>query len=281
MTSNMLSRYIGGELRRYRDALGLTQDQAADHLNMSRRTMIRVEAGDSRISMGNLRTLLDLYNVTNEVTRHDLETMQREAKRPGLLSRELVNSSATYKLYVEHEQWATAVTTYGALLVPGLLQTESYARAVQTTGLGSSDPEMAVKLRMERQHHFFARAPLPDLCAVIDEAVLRRVIGTPATMAAQLHHIANFAEAGRYTVRVIPLDTGAFLTPESFTMFTPIWGHPVVFIEGVLSAYFREDQKHVELYSRAHAVCRTAALSPASSIALIREHAGRYAQQGT
>ncbi|GIG57698.1 transcriptional regulator [Longispora fulva] len=276
----MLSRYIGGELRRYRDALGLTQDHAADHLNMSRRTMIRVEAGDSRISMGNLRTLLDLYGVTNEVTRHDLEIMQREAKRPGWWVRDMAVGPASYKLYVEHEQWATAIAIFASLVVPALLQTEDYARAVQTAGLGSSDPELAVKLRLERQHHFFARSPLPDMSVVLDEAVLLRRVGAHEVMAGQLRHIANFAEAGRYTVRVVPLDAGEFLTPEHFTVFTPIWGTPIACSEGVLAMGFHEEQHFVERYTRAHAVCRTAALSPTGSIALIREHADRYGQQG-
>ena len=193
---------------------GLTQEQVAGNLEWSASKLIRVEGGRSSITKVDLDALLAQYGVTSESRREQLQSLNRGARERAWLDSYKDDVSPAYLNYVGLEAGAAFVRQFQLGFIPGLLQTEEYARAV--TRVGSVEPskvDLLVGLRMRRQSELARRSAPPRQYFVIDEAVIRRHIGMRkdrTIVPTQLRDIAGKAERDELvTVRVIPFGTGA------------------------------------------------------------------------
>jgi transcriptional regulator with XRE-family HTH domain len=256
-------------LRLRRQELGFTQEQLAGQLGVSTTTYRNWELGTTFARIGFRPRLADRLGVTvEEVGLWFSEDNGRVLAPKGMAVPAWLGHLATL------EQGASRILTYEPIVVPGLLQTEDYATAVERTG-GISEQDVAkfVQARIARQDVLFrAEAPL-ELSAVIDEAVLHRRAGSKAIMAAQLQHLLDIlVRCPTVEVRVLPLDAEAFQAAwGSFVILTsPGSTEPYMAcaVDGVGAHYLDrpgETEAHTAIFTRLSAV----ALSPAESRSLI------------
>src|SRR5690242_12104889 len=191
-------RRIAAELKRLREERGLTLDHAARELGVARSTMSRVENAQVSVRPGDVRTLLELYKL-EPADIDALVQVARDARQRGWWQTYSDVLPSWFEVYVGLEQAASEISTFEVALVPGLLQTADYARAVIEAELPDAPPaevDRRTELRMKRQHD----EARPDLWVVLDEAVIRRVVGGAPTMRAQLERLAEAAESPGQTV---------------------------------------------------------------------------------
>ena len=217
------SMLLRGELVRLRKDSGLTQEQVASGLEWSPSKLIRVEGGRSSITKVDLDALLTAYGVTSESRREQLQSLNRGARERAWWDSYRDDVSPTYLNYVGLEAGAAFIRQFQLGFIPGLLQTEEYARAVTVVGsVAPGKVDQVVGLRLRRQAELARRSAPPRQYIVIDEGVIRRHIGTKkdrTIMPNQLRSIADKAERDELvTVRVIPFGTGAH--PGLFGPFT-------------------------------------------------------------
>ena len=208
------SAVLRSELVRLRKEKNLTQEQVAASLEWSASKLIRVEGGRSSISKTDLDALLRAYDVTSETQRGRLQNLNRGAKAVGWWNAYRSYLAPAYLEYVGYEAGAVFIRQFQGSVVPGLLQTPDYARAL--TVISVEEPAMVdavVGLRLQRQSELARREPPPRQYYILDEAVIRRNIGAPddpSIMPDQLMHIVSQArDDDRITVRVIPFSKGA------------------------------------------------------------------------
>ena len=217
------SMLLRGELIRLRKDSGLTQEQVAGGLEWSASKLIRVEGGRSSITKVDLDALLAAYGVTSESRREQLQSLNRGARERAWWDSYREDVSPTYLNYVGLEAGAAFVRQFQLGFIPGLLQTEEYARAVTVVGsVAPGKVDQVVGLRSRRQSELARRSAPPRQYFVIDEGVIRRHVGIKkdrTIMPNQLRSIADRAERDELvTVRVIPFGTGAH--PGLFGPFT-------------------------------------------------------------
>ncbi|MFI0791744.1 Scr1 family TA system antitoxin-like transcriptional regulator [Micromonospora rubida] len=221
--SSMLDHFAE-ELRLARSAAGLSQAALAEEVSYSAALIAKIETGDRRPS-GDLARRCDTVFGTDG----------RFARIQRRISRETV--VPYFREWAGIEQEATALRGYEPLYVPGLLQTERYARAVLSGSglLTAEEVERQVAARLDRQE-LLARDRPPTLTVVLDELVLRRPIGGPETMREQLRHLVKVGEGlPRVRIHVVPLAVGAYAGLEGpFVIATPPTGEDMVYVEGQL-----------------------------------------------
>ncbi|MFH9422531.1 Scr1 family TA system antitoxin-like transcriptional regulator [Streptomyces sp. NPDC017529] len=256
----------GEELRKRREAAGLTQEKLSEQVVMSRTHIAHIEAGRRKPAPDDARRL-DQVLVTGGVFARFLPTLDG---RPV---------ADHYEQAALFEQQATMVQEYGATLVPGLLQTRAYARAVFRSGfppMSDKDCDDAVVTRIARQS-ILEDAVTPALWVLLDEAVLRRPVGGPAVMAEQLRHIAGMGERGRVRVHVIPFSVGVHAILESGT--TLMWfddAPPIVYVEGLRTGTILDSPDVVHNCQSSYALALGDARSHEDSLALVRAVAEEY-----
>jgi transcriptional regulator with XRE-family HTH domain len=203
-------RRLRAELRKAREEAGLTQEQVAGAMEWSPSKVIRIEAGTSRITPNDLKALLRHLDVVDEQRTGELLALARAARAPSWWSQYRHIASAGFLQFVEYEAAASATSNFEPLLIPGLLQTEEYARAVvqqfdeQRT---AERVDALVKLRMTRQE-LLDRADPPRLYFIVDEAVVRRLVGGRAVMRRQLRHLIQTADRPNVTIELVPFNAG-------------------------------------------------------------------------
>jgi len=205
-------------LRHWRDQRGLTQEQVAEALDWSQSKVVRIESGRVRVSATDVRALLGLYQVSDQDEVVRLVELARVARRRAWYRDYEHALDRDYDDYLSYESSALAIETFQHLLVPGLLQTEGYARAIMAAN-GATYSEERVELRLRRQA-MLARENGPSLCCVIDEAALHRQVGGPAIMREQLIRLRE-AAGPKISVGIIPFTGGAHPSmSEPFTLLT-------------------------------------------------------------
>jgi transcriptional regulator with XRE-family HTH domain len=190
-------------LKTLRQASNQQQKTVAEALDWSVSKIIRIENGSVRITKTYLEALLRYYSVSDEKQIDELIAYAREARISGWWDKYKIPDKA-FELYTGYESGATSIRMSQGLLVPGLLQTEDYARLVTNTYTTPDRVDSIVLLRLERQKEVFARRP--DQYHILDEAVLRRRVGD--VMPGQLQHLINVAQQPKMTIRVIPFNAG-------------------------------------------------------------------------
>ena len=263
-------------MRRIREQVGLTLDQAAERLGWSRATLGRMETAIRRIKPAELQRLLDVYGVDGH-RRQDLVELARGARERGWWDQYTDKLLPAYATYIALEAEARSLRTYDALLVHGLLQTEEYAREVIRAGLMqlASEREMEhhVEVRLARQALLAQRNPPLELWCVIDENVLRRMIGGPEVMRAQCARLVEAAALPNVTIQVLPYSVGAHPgAAGTFALleFPERYMSEVGYIEALNGALYIEDPAHVHAYSLVFNRLVAEALGIGESVAILR-----------
>lgn len=258
-------RRLAAEVRRLREAEDLSQEDVCERTGMTRSTLYRIENGQRRPQRRTLIQLLDLYGV-DEPQRGELLTLLKDSGQRGWMQR-FKGLPEQYSTYISFEAEAQALRHYESQLIPGLLQTEDYARAVIRGVLPQATPEEVadrIVVRMERQSHLTREHPL-QLWAIMDEAALRRTVGDPKIMKAQLHRLKDVAELPYVTLQVIPFGTGAHPGMMGAFMIIdfPDPSDPsVVCIENGAGNLFLEDSAEIRRYDLMYDHLQAIALSP-------------------
>jgi hypothetical protein len=273
-------RRLGAELRRLREAAGLTIEQAGDALECSASKISRIETGQIGASPRDVRDLLVLFRVP-EPEAETLVQLARDARLKGWWQ---PYGSVLTGAYVGFEAAAESIRSYECQCVPGLLQTEDYARSLILAGRGNTPPselEDRIRVRMARQTLVTQEDPL-RFWAVLDESVLARPVGGPAVMRAQLGQILTRAALPHVTVQVLPFRVGGHPAMEgSFSIihFPDPADPDMVFIAMATGGAFQEKPEDVARYNWIFDGLRDAALSPDESMKLIEEWQGSHHDQ--
>jgi transcriptional regulator with XRE-family HTH domain len=271
-------RELGARLRELRLARGLTVEQVSERLLCSPSKVSRMETGQRGATLRDVRDLCQIYGLTDGSQVEYLMGLVREAKQQAWWQSYDLDNYATY---VGLEQAATTLCYYQSTIVPGLLQTVGYARAMHE---GSMPAEFTaeradelIEVRMRRQQ-VLTRDPPLQLRVVLDEAVLHRVVGGPNVMTAQLRHFDAIAKRPNVTLQVIPFSVGAH--PAMENMFNIIeFGDvapSVVYVEGLMGWLFLERENDVRRYAQIFKYLCELALNPKDTIELMSEVGARY-----
>jgi transcriptional regulator with XRE-family HTH domain len=280
LSPTVRGRRLRYELRRLREQGGLTIEQVSERASgdWTASAISRWETGDRRIRPADLRVLLDIYDVHGE-QREILLTLAREARTRGWW--QSFSSDAVpewFQVYLGLEAEAASVHEYAAELVPGLFQTPDYYRAFMRTAPAAGDEEAVerkIAVRTARQERLTADAP-PECWAVLNEAVIRRIVGGTRVMRAQLEHIADLADRPHISVQVLPYRAGAHQAMDGSFI---ILGFPeapdpdVVYLESQTGSLYLEKPPEVERYQTIFNRLVAKALDPDESRILIAEAA--------
>ncbi|MEV4631359.1 helix-turn-helix transcriptional regulator [Micromonospora sp. NPDC049523] len=270
-------RRIARELRQLRERGGMTLDQAARQLDMSKSNLSRIENAQIGIKPRDVRAALALYQVTGEEAEALIE-VARGAQGRGWWQSYSDVLPDWFEFYVGLEAEAAALRTYEAESVPGLLQTEEYARAIYLLTAGDSGVERKVAARLQRQA-VLHRDPSVQLSVVLNEAVLLRAVGGAHVMARQLEHMIKVAELPNVTIQVLPFAAGghpAMTTPYVILGFAEAADASVVYLENLTMGLALEEADHVLGYTLLHEKLCRMALTPAESMTRIREASLNY-----
>lgn len=272
----VLRRWIGLELRRLRTAAGKSRPEAADRIHQSRTVIGHLETARNLPSGPVLEVLLSFYGVPDRLPFFlDLIAAARRGK--NWWDQHAGAAPPWFNLYLGLEAGAAEIASFDSYLVPGLLQTASYAEAVMRADpeLTPQQVEQRVALRIGRQK-ILERATDPvRLWVILDESVLYRHRGTRDVMVEQLTHLVEAGEHPRMDVQVLPLSAGAHVAQQgSFQILkfpNDMVGDPgVVYLELFVEGRYYEEPDQVGLYERAMTRLRVQAATPDESLALIR-----------
>jgi transcriptional regulator with XRE-family HTH domain len=259
-------RRLGSELRKLRDANDLKLEEVAGALGVAPSTLSRIETGKAPTKSAYLNQMLEMYGVTDPAHRQVLVDMAREGHRKGWWAAYDDVLPSGFDIYVGLEAETTGIRGYENALVHGLLQTAEYARATLRELLPrqtSEQIERQVDLRLARQRRL-EDAPALDLWVIHDEAVIRRVVGGPPVMRAQL---------GR-TLKSLPSSHRAHAGlrgPFNILEFADRVDSRVAHVESVGGFLYLEKEKEVRQCADAFDRLRASALAPAASVDLIAE----------
>jgi transcriptional regulator with XRE-family HTH domain len=252
----VLRRLLGAQLRRLRERQGITREEAGYAIRASGSKMSRLELGRVGFKERDVADLLSLYGVTDETDRVTLLALAQDANSPGWWHRYGDVLPGWFETYVGLEEAAALIRTYELQFIPGLLQTEDYARAVISLGNSSAPPEeieQRVGLRITRQK-LLARGGAPRLWAVVDEAALRRPIGGRDVMRGQIERLIEAAKMPGVILQVLPFRVGGHTAEAgAFTILRfPESDLPdVVYVEQLTSALYLDRRDDVDSYMEA------------------------------
>jgi transcriptional regulator with XRE-family HTH domain len=270
-------RRLAMELQRRREATGMSREEVSRQLEWSTSTLFRIETGRNRPQPGNVRALLELYGVTGP-ERDGLIQLTRDARKPGWWHSFRDVLPNPYEVYIGLEAGAASIRNFEPVVVPGLLQTADYAREIFRNGpreLDRDDVERRVEVRLARRE-ILTRDDRPRLWAVIDEAVIHRVVGGTSVMRGQLRHLVDSAQQGKTTIQVVPYRAGAHAgTIGSFVIldFEELTDPTVVYVETLAGDIYLEERSDVNRYTLAFDRLRAASLHPDDSVRLIEQAA--------
>jgi transcriptional regulator with XRE-family HTH domain len=272
------------ELRRLREERGLRQEDVARELDWSLSKQEKIERGAIALRVPDVRAMLHLFELATPQHRSEYDALirlARDARVKGWWHDYADAIPPWFEAYVGLEAEASTLHTYQGHFIPGLLQTEDYARAVYQAvrpTLDADDIERAVAARMKRQTRLSARDFL-QLWVVLDEAVLLRQVGGPAIMRAQLEHLAAAGSRPNVTVQVLPFTVGAHASMgTSFVIlqFREPAAPDIVYLEDLTSSAYLEEDPHLFRYNVVFDHLRSAALPDDGSAALIRSVARTF-----
>jgi transcriptional regulator with XRE-family HTH domain len=267
-------RRLAAELRSLRAAAGLTREDVTQRTGINEATLYRIESGRARPQVRTLMALLSLYEVA-EPAHSELMALSRQSSEQNWLQSFPSGLPGPYTTYITFEGEARCLLNYESLFIPGLLQTEPYARAALQRGLPTATGEEIRRLvdaRMGRQAVLTRQPPL-RLWTIIDEAALHRPVGGWNVMNAQLEHLTVAAELPQVTLQVLPYDAGGH--PGMAGAFAILqFGEPsandVVYIESQAADLFLESQLDVSHFAAIFEHLRAQALPPEASVSFIQ-----------
>lgn len=245
-------RRLGQELRRLRELKGMTAEEVAERLLVSQSKISRLENGRRSISQRDVRDLCGVYEVEDHRIVDSLMQMAKDSRQQGWWH---AFGDIPYSVYIGLETDAASLRVYEPQVIPGLLQTRAYAEALINGALPEStvsDVEKRVGVRLRRQDRITGDEDPLRLWAVVDEAALRRVVGSRQLMREQLEHLVEQSKLPHVTVQVLPFEMGAHpgITGHyAILEFPDASDSSVVYIEGVTSDLYLEKANDVQRYS--------------------------------
>jgi transcriptional regulator with XRE-family HTH domain len=261
---------LGAQLRRLREASGLSPAQAAEAIRATPSKISRLERGRSGPRQRDVADLLSLYGVTDEAEREKMLALTRQASTPGWWQQYSDVMPRWFELYVGLEKAASVIRSYEMQFVHGLMQTEEYARAVVlicNAQASAEEIDRRVSLRIQRQE-LLTQPDAPELWSVLDEAVLRRSPDGPAVMRAQLEHLLELTDLPNVTLQIVPFDAGPHAAaggPFTILRFPEPDLPDVVYLEQLNSALYLDQSDDVSDYQTAmDQLCVQAATGSAS-----------------
>ncbi|MDE3723529.1 helix-turn-helix transcriptional regulator [Nocardiopsis sp. N85] len=267
-------RRLATQLKKGRESLHLTVSQAGKALGWTSSKISKIETGQTRrITSGDLDKMMDLYEITDPIQRTALHTLAKDAKKRGWWSsyRDIFGDQAL----PDFEAEAATIRSFEGLVIPGLLQTPAYAEALIQGGRYTSaqDITQRVEARMVRREILTRFNPV-HLRVVMDEAGLRRMIGTPQIMTEQLKHLLHMAQMPNIDVQVLPFAAGshaALVAPFSVLEFSEPSDLPIVHVGTVTGSVFFEQSQDVSRYSATFGDIQGTALSTTQSARFITD----------
>jgi len=260
---------LGNQLRQLREASGITAGAAGHAIRASHAKISRMELGRVGFKERDVADLLTLYGIIDEQERGAFLALARRANVPGWWHHYSDILPHWFEMYLGLEQAASVIRTYEPQLVPGLLQTESGARAViqLNPDLPATDIDRRVALRMKRQR-VLTQPEAPNLRAVIDEAALWRLDGR-AAMRDQMQHLIDMAELPNVTLQVMPFYSGAHAAvggPFTILRFSEPDLPDLVYLEQLTSALYLDKNEDVQHYLMVMDRLCVQAKSPAETV---------------
>ncbi|MFI6761896.1 helix-turn-helix domain-containing protein [Micromonospora sp. NPDC050417] len=247
---------LGAQLRRLREANGVTRETAGWEIRASESKISRMELGRVGFKERDVADLLTLYGVHDDDERTVLLGLARDANEPGWWHRYGDVLPQWFQSYLGLEAASALIRTYEVQFIPGLLQSRDYARAVVLLGhrsASSEEVERRVNLRMARQQ-LLTRPEPPQLWAVVDEAALRRPIGGPEVMYGQITSLIEATKLPNVRLQVMPFASGGHAAAGgafSILRFPDQDLPDVVYIEQLTSALYLDKRDDVDHYAAA------------------------------
>ncbi|CCF62774.1 helix-turn-helix domain-containing protein [Nocardia cyriacigeorgica] len=278
--TNIPRRHLGCQLREIRQGAGLSIENMARLLGRGATTIQRLETGTaSTIRMSDVEGICQFSNAEDELPRLKRLVAEIEAADDGLWHMDHDDRYENFATYLSLEASSTTMTQYQGVLCPGLLQTPDYARALaRMSAMDPEEVELSAQVRATRQRRLTrSRDPL-NLDVIIEESVLRRVVGSPALMADQVRKLADVP--ANVQLRVVPIGAPY---PHSqlvaaYVILEPVGEQPVVHVEQMSGCLFYSRPETVMEYRRAHAAAQRVALSVSDSKLLLRRIAADHAR---
>jgi transcriptional regulator with XRE-family HTH domain len=265
-------RRLGAELKRCREHAGLTQENVSRQFEWHAAKVTRIETAKVAVTPRDVKDLLTLYGVQDEEYREALMTLARLSRERTWWTdyRDIMRPGN----FVGLEAEASTLRAWEPVLIPGLLQTEAYMRALMRTGRPSDSPQSInrrVSLRLTRQSRLKAANPLM-LDAFIDESAVRRVVGGTDVMNDQLRRLIEMAQLPNVTILIVPFDAGEhpFLGGSAALLeFRETTHLDVVYLEGLAGDYYEEQPLEVARYRDEFERLSSMALDHRSSVKMI------------
>ncbi|WP_030341724.1 MULTISPECIES: helix-turn-helix domain-containing protein [unclassified Streptomyces] len=273
-------RRLGQELRRLRELKGMTAEEVAERLLVSQSKISRLENGRRSISQRDVRDLCGVYEVEDQRIVDSLMEMARDSRQQGWWH---TFGDIPYSVYIGLETDAESLRVYEPQLVTGLLQTRAYAEALVQGALpetSTAEIEKRVQVRMRRQERITAESNPLRLWVVLDEAALRRLVGSKPVMREQLEHLIEMSQLPHVTVQVLPFEVGAHpgLNGQyAILEFADAADSSVVYLEGVTSDLYLEKAQDVQKYAVMYEHLRAQSLNVEASRQFIADMAKLYA----
>lgn len=244
---------LGAQLRRLRELAGISRAEAGYSIRSSPSKMSRLELGRVGFKERDVNDLLTMYGVHDAAERAALLRLVEPSNESGWWNRYRDLMPSWFSDYVGLEESAIRIQTFELQFVPGLLQTEAYARSVvaHSQRTPAQEVERRIAIRMRRQK-ILARPDAPRLWTVIDESALRRPIGGPQVMRAQLDALLEWTELPHIALQILPLERSGNSAECAFTLlrFGDTDLPDVVYIEYPTGAIYLDKPKEIEYYSR-------------------------------
>lgn len=246
---------LGAQLRRLREAAGITRGEAGYSIRGSESKISRLELGRVGFKARDVEDLLTMYGVSDPVEREMFLDMVQQSNQPGWWYRFNDSMPSWFADYVGLEESASRIQTFELQFVPGLLQTEAYARNIASYGreeFVNDDVERRIALRMRRQR-VLTRPNPPRLWAFVDEAVLRRPIGGPLVMKRQLEALLEWTSLPHVSLQVLPYERSGYAAEGAFTVlrFAESELPDIAYIEHLTGALYLDKLDELEPYGRA------------------------------
>jgi transcriptional regulator with XRE-family HTH domain len=245
---------LGARLRRLREAAEISRGEAGFAIRSSESKISRLELGRVGFKVRDVTDLLTMYGVTDPEKRQVFLDMVARSNEPGWWHRYTDLVADWFQDYLGLEESASRIQTWEQQFVPGLLQTEDYAKALAMHGwspLATPSVQRQVTVRMRRQT-LLTRPNPPKVWAVMDESVLHRPIGGGRVMLAQIEHLLELGKRPNVTLQVVPYQFSGYAAEGSFTMLR--FAEPelpdVVYLEHLSGALYLDKRSDTELYSR-------------------------------